>query len=84
MSATTSVPISDVIALGSSSLASVAYDVERTILQVEFRDRSVYQYIDVPEKIHQDLLQADSKGAYFNRYVRNRFLSVKLPPSILG
>ena len=78
MSATTSARISDVVALDSSSLASVAYDVERTILQIEFRDRSVYQYIDVPTKIHQDLLRADSKGAYFNRYVRNRFLSFKL------
>jgi hypothetical protein len=54
MAATTSAPISDVVALDSSSLASVAYDVERTILQIEFRDRSVYQYIDVPEKIHQE------------------------------
>jgi KTSC domain len=78
MSATTSAPISNVVPLSSSSLASVGYDVERTILQIEFRDGSVYQYVDVPAKVHQDLLQADSKGAYFNRYVRKRFLSFRL------
>ena len=78
MSTTTLVPIKDVVALDSSSLASVAYDVERTILQIEFRNHAVYQYIEVPENIHQDLLQADSKGAYFNKYVRNRFRSFKI------
>ena len=70
--------LSNGVAVVSSSLASVAYDTGRTILQIEFRDRSVYQYIQVPEDIHQDLLQADSKGAYFNQHIRNRFLSLKL------
>ena len=75
---TTIVPVRDVDVLDSSSLASVAYDAERTILQIEFRDHTVYQYIEVPENIHQDFLQADSKGAYFNKYVRNRYVSFKL------
>ena len=78
MSATTVVPIREIVALDSSSLASVAYDVERAILQIEFRDRSVYQYIEVPQEIHHDLLQAESKGAYFNKYVRNQYPSFKL------
>ena len=70
--------LSNVVALDSSSLASVAYDVKQTILQVEFRDGSVYQYSNVPEKIHQNLLQASSKGAYLNCNIRNRFPSLKL------
>lgn len=78
MSATTSAPISNVVTLDSSSLACVAYDVERKILQIEFRDRSVYQYIEVPEKIHHEILRVGSKGAYFNKHIRNRFLSLKL------
>jgi hypothetical protein len=35
---------------------------------VEFRDGTTYQYADVPVETYHDLLQADSKGAYFNRY----------------
>jgi KTSC domain len=62
---------------GSSSLASVAYNVERRILQIEFRDRSTYHYLDVPEQIHRDLLLAESKGAYFNAKVRSRFPSLR-------
>jgi hypothetical protein len=57
----------------SSSLAQVAYDSRRSILQVEFCDGATYQYDDVPFETYHNLLQADSKGAYFNRCVRNIF-----------
>jgi len=57
----------------SSSLAQVAYDPCQSIPQVEFRDGATYQYADVPVETYRDLLQADSKGAYFNRCVRNIF-----------
>jgi len=62
----------------SSSLAQVAYDPRRSILQVEFRDGTTYQYANVPVETYQDLLQADSKGAYFNRYVRSIFCHAPL------
>jgi hypothetical protein len=59
--------------LESSSLAKLAYDNPRAILQVEFRDGAVYQYLGVPLHTYQDLLRAGSKGAYFNRHIRSRF-----------
>lgn len=66
-------PTITLVAVHSSSLAQVAYDPRRSILQVEFRDGATYQYADVPVETYHDLLQADSKGAYFNRCVRNIF-----------
>jgi hypothetical protein len=39
----------------------------------EFRSHAVYCYFGVPTAVHQALLDADSKGAYFNRYIRDRF-----------
>jgi hypothetical protein len=66
-------PTINPLATQSSSLAQVAYDPRRSILQVEFRDGATYQYADVPVETYHDLLQADSKGAYFNRCVRNIF-----------
>jgi hypothetical protein len=63
----------DPIAVHSSSLATVAYDDQRAILQVEFRDGAAYQYAAVPRRIYQDLLRADSKGAYFNHHIRGLF-----------
>jgi hypothetical protein len=63
----------DTLALESSALAKVAYDNQRATLHVEFRDGAVYQYFGVPRDTYQDLLRADSKGVYFNQYIRNAF-----------
>jgi KTSC domain len=58
----------------STSLAAVAYDDARELLRLEFRSRAIYQYFDVPPAVHQALLQAPSKGSYFNRIIRGRYL----------
>ena len=68
-----SLPLMNTVTVESSSLANVAYDHQREILQVEFRDGAVYQYVDVPFQIYQNLLQADSKGGYFNHHIRRPF-----------
>jgi hypothetical protein len=57
----------------SSTLATVAYDDSRDLLQLEFRSRAIYQYFDVPAAVHADLLRAPSQGSYFNRAIRGRF-----------
>ena len=57
----------------SSNLASVGYDSESNILEVEFLNRSVYEYYNVPQRIYEQLMRADSKGKYFNAYIRNSF-----------
>lgn len=61
----------------SNTLATVAYDAEHGLLQIEFRDRAVYQYFEVPAKVYAALLQAPSKGSYFNRIIRGRFAYVR-------
>ena len=68
-----SLSLMDTVAVESSSLAKVAYDNQREILQVEFRDGSVYQYLGVPLQTYQNLLRADSKGGYFNHHIRRPF-----------
>ena len=61
------------VAIRSSSLAQVAYDCHQAILRVQFRDGTAYEYEGVPLQTYLDLLQADSKGGYFNRYIRNLY-----------
>jgi len=65
----------------SSSLAYVAYDSRRKILQVEFRDGTVYQYATVPVQTYHDLLRADSKGSYFNHCIRSCYPHAALRPA---
>lgn len=48
----------------SSNLEWVAYDKDKQILYVQFRNGGLYNYEDVPEKIFNDLLHAGSKGRY--------------------
>ena len=74
-------PFRKVTPVESSSLASVAYEDKLAILQIGFRDGTLYQYLGVPSATHRDLCQADSKGVYFNQHIRNRFLHTKLAPN---
>lgn len=57
----------------STTLATVAYDARSQLLQLEFRNRAVYQYFGVPAEVHEALLRAPSKGKYFNRAIRGQF-----------
>ena len=62
----------------SSSIESVGY--EKNVLEVRFHNGGLYQYFDVPEDLLVMLMQADSKGAFFNRHIRGRFSSTRLNP----
>jgi KTSC domain-containing protein len=57
----------------STTLSTVAYDEARELLQLGFCSGAVYQYFGVPVAVHQALLDAPSKGGYFNHAIRGRF-----------
>ncbi len=63
----------NVIAVESTTLATVGYDNAQSVLQLEFRSGGVYRYFDVPAAVHAALLQAPSKGKYFRQSIRGRF-----------
>ena len=60
------------LAVTSSLLSSMGYSIEAT-LELEFRSGLIYRYFAVPHAVFQNLIAAESKGAYFNCHVRNRF-----------
>ncbi len=62
-----------VTTVASSTLATVAYEDFQELLQLEFCSGAVYQYFCVPAAVHQALLDAPSKGSYFNHSIRGRF-----------
>lgn len=61
------------VLVDSSTLRDVAYDSERRRLVLTFISGSVYEYADVPATVARDLLQAESKGQYFNAHIRERY-----------
>jgi hypothetical protein len=56
----------------SSLLSSVEYSSDQT-LELKFRSGVSYRYFTVPVTVVAGFIAAESKGAYFNRHVRNCF-----------
>lgn len=56
----------------------------RRLLQLAFRSGSIYQYTGVPPHPFAELPEADSKGEYFNRNIRNCFPATPLPSSLFN
>jgi hypothetical protein len=58
----------------SSAIASIGYDQDSEILEVEFVSGKLYRYQDVPFDLYVDFLEADSKGQFFNDHIRDAFI----------
>lgn len=57
----------------SQTLRSIGYDPAGRVLELEFTGGSVYRYSDVPESVYFALAVADSKGRYFDYFIRDRY-----------
>ena len=62
----------------SSNLAAVRYNEDSQTMDIRFKNESVYQYFDVPLYTYNELLQAESKGQYFHRYIRSEYRYARL------
>ena len=58
------------LSVESSNLASVGYDAENEILEIEFNHGGIYQYFDVLENVYEELMSASSHGQYFDRNIK--------------
>jgi KTSC domain len=67
------------VPIESSSIDSIGY--EKNVLEVRFRNGGLYQYFDVPEQMLALLMQADSKGRFFNQHIRGAYPSTRLAAS---
>ena len=59
--------------VSSSNLASVGYNEENEILEIEFNHGGIYQYFNVPINEYEALMSADSHGKYFAANIRNDY-----------
>lgn len=57
----------------SSLIRSVGYDAASSILEVELLGGSIYDYFDVPYSAFSEFLAADSKGEYFNEFIKDLY-----------
>jgi hypothetical protein len=62
----------------STTMRSVGYDRTEQVLEIEFQSGAIYQYLDVPPAIYTELLEAESKGHYFNSEIRDAYGFVRV------
>jgi hypothetical protein len=65
------------VRLRSAAIAAVRYDERKRTLDVEFRGGDTYRYKHVPEFVYQELLKAESAGAFWNK-IKDQFGYEKL------
>ena len=57
----------------SSMMRSAGYDGSHAVLEIEFVSGEVYRYHAVPRREWQGLMDADSKGRYFDAHIRDKY-----------
>lgn len=59
--------------VASSMMSRVEYDDDTSELDITFTSGKTYRYVNVPPDIHDGLLDAESKGQFFNEYIKDAF-----------
>lgn len=58
------------VSVSSSNVESVGYEPSERVLEVEFKDGSVYRYFGVPEGKYHNLRTASSVGGYLHEEIK--------------
>ena len=52
----------------------VKYDDDACELDITFTSGKIYRYLGVPSEIYDELLDAESKGEFFNENIKDSFV----------
>jgi len=58
----------------SSVMAFVKYDDDAGELDITFMSGKTYRYLNVPAEVYDGLLEAESKGEFFNENIKDDFV----------
>ncbi|HEY3147226.1 MAG TPA: KTSC domain-containing protein [Dongiaceae bacterium] len=64
--------------VGSAAIESVNYDEQKQELDIELTTGRVYRYFGVPPDVYDALMDAESKGRFYNDHVRDVYLCKRL------
>lgn len=57
----------------SSDLVSIGYDARERVLEIEFKEDRIYQYLDVEPDIYERFMRTDSYGEYFYAHINKHY-----------
>ena len=61
------------VSVSSSAISAVGYDPSTMRMKIRFVQGNTYDFCGVPASIFSGLLNAESKGTYYNDYIRDRY-----------
>jgi lysyl-tRNA synthetase class 2 len=64
----------------STVIHDFAYDADSEELTIEFKTGRIYLYFSVPEDEFAGFCAASSRGGYFNRHIRDRYVFREVTP----
>ncbi len=64
----------------STNIVSVGYDQAKKSLFVNFKNGTEYRYDEVPEEVFEELIGAESVGAFLNKQIKNVYEFEKIEP----
>lgn len=62
----------------SSNVLSLGYDPVGQVLEIEFKDGSVYQYANVPQFIYDQLIASSSIGSFIHNNIKAKYSFIRL------
>ena len=59
-------------------ILSIGYDPEETVLEVEFKNGTIYQYFEVPEPIFLAVMASATPETHLDQHVKNVYRNLKI------
>jgi hypothetical protein len=57
----------------STVVSAINYNADTATLRITYVSGKVYDYLQVPENIYQEMKNSGSKGAYLNRNIKGKY-----------
>jgi hypothetical protein len=57
----------------STILLSIGYEPDSELLELEFLSGAIYGYLDVPPYAYMALMESNSKDAYFEKFIHDKY-----------
>lgn len=58
------------ISVKSSNIASVGFDIQKKVLEVEFYSGGTYQYSNVPKEVYFRFIKSESLGKFLHTSIK--------------
>jgi len=63
----------EMVRVNSSAILAVGYDSNTGQMKITFKQGRTYDFCRVPSQVHKGLMEAASKGSYFDKFIKDQY-----------